>query len=501
MPRTPHAPTVAVVGAGLAGLAAACRLARAGCDVTVFEQQPFTGGKAASESFDGFRFDTGPSLVTMPEVFDDLFASCGERREDHIRFIPLSPICRYRFADGTVLDAFHLLDRFAAEVASKTRDTGHALRRFLAYTRRIRRVAAPLFLHRSLHEPSTYLSPRTWLSLLLLPAIDPLRTMDTAVRSFFRDPRMVQLFNRYATYNGSNPYRTPATLNIIPSVEYDGGGFAAEGGIQTIPAAITALARRQGVTFHLATPVSRILHDRNRVLGVRTPQGDHPADFVISNADVLSTYEDLLQDPQAPQARRYRRLEPSSSGLVFLWGVERTFPQLSTNNILFSPDYAAEFSDLFDRLSCPRDPTVYINITSKTTPADAPPGCENWFVLVNAPADHGQDWDTEVRRTRTAVLRRISSALRCDIEPLIRTERVITPPDIARRTGSRHGSLYGISSNTTFSAFLRHPNRSRRYDGLFLCGGSCHPGGGMPLALLSGAITADLVLRHLRNTP
>jgi phytoene dehydrogenase-like protein len=222
-----------------------------------------------------------------------------------------------------------------------------------------------------------------------------------------------------------------------------------------------------------------------------------PADVVVSNADVTPTYEHLLEDTAAPLYQRYQKLEPSSSGLVFYWGVRYRFPELGLHNIFFSEDYEAEFRQIFREGRCPDDPTIYINITSREgAPGDAPVDGDNWFVLVNAPWDQGQDWNAEADRTRQIVLDRLSRELGRDVEELIEVESRMLPPDIAARTDSHRGSLYGISSNTRLAAFLRHPNRSRRYRGLFFVGGSAHPGGGMPLVVLGGKITADLVRRH-----
>jgi phytoene desaturase len=332
--------------------------------------------------------------------------------------------------------------------------------------------------------------------LLNLGKIDAFRSMDAANRSFFRDPRIVQLFNRYATYNGSSPYEVPATLNIIPYVEYGMGGFAVADGIYKIPAALGTLAQELGVKLILETRVERILHRNRSVRGIRVAGEDLTYDIVVSNADVLRTYEDLLQDPEARLARRYKGLEPSSSGLVFFWGMNKRFAELGVNNIFFSNDYPREFRELFAERVCPRDPTVYVNITSKVTPRDAPEQGENWFVLINAPCEAGQDWPGEVAASRERILSRLQHALGRSVAGAISVEEVLSPQDIERNTGSRLGSLYGISSNTSMAAFLRHPNRSRRYRGLYFCGGSVHPGGGMPLAILSGKITSDLIRRH-----
>jgi phytoene desaturase len=487
---------VAVVGAGLAGLSCAARLARSGYRVEVFEQRQQVGGKAGTVSLGGFRFDTGPSLATMPHVFAQLFEEVGESLEGRLRFIRLEPICRYFFADGTRLAAFSDARAFGREIEANTTDSRERLERFLAHGRRIYGLTADLFLWHSLHEASAYLRLAALRSLLGLWRIDALRSMDAAHRSFFRDPRLVQLFNRYATYNGSSPFRAPATLDIIPYVEYALGGYAVDGGIFAIPEALAALARRQGAAIRLGARVERILTRDGRVSGIRVGGQDLAYDVVVANSDVLRTYVELLEDPQAPLARRYLRLEPSSSGLVFFWGIGRSRPELAVNNIFFSGDYAAEFRALFDERRCAEDPTVYVNITSKLTPADAPGGGENWFVLVNAPCDTGQDWQAAAAATRRRVLQRLGAALDGDLENEIQVERVMTPADIERETGSRLGSLYGISSNTRLAAFLRHRNRSLRPRGLYLCGGSVHPGGGMPLAVLSGKIAADLIRRH-----
>jgi phytoene desaturase len=464
--------------------------------VDLYEQRGQVGGKAGSLSEDGFRFDTGPSLLTMPHVFAQLFAEVGESLEDSLTFVPLAPICRYFFPDGTRLSAFSDVETFGREIEAATVDTRASLERYLAYGRRLYDLTADLFLWHSLHEASSYLRLPALRSIFGLWRIDAMRSMDAAHRAFFRDARMVQLFDRYATYNGSSPYRAPATLNIIPYVEYGMGGYAVEGGIYAIPAALEGLARRQGVQIHLGTRVERILVRNGRVAGIGAGGREQPYDLVVSNADVLRTYAELLQEPEAPLARRYLGLEPSSSGLVFFWGMKESYPELGVNNIFFSGDYPAEFRALFEEGRCPAEPTVYVNITSKVTPADAPAGGENWFVLVNAPCNSGQDWTAEAAAVRGRVLERLRRGLGRDVEAGIRVERVMSPADIERDTGSRLGSLYGISSNTRMAAFLRHRNRSLRPRGLYLCGGSVHPGGGMPLAVLSGKITADLMRRH-----
>jgi phytoene desaturase len=479
-------------------MAAAAHLAKAGFSVDLYERQPYAGGKAASLSLGAYRFDTGPSLFTMPWVFRDFFSALGERMEDRLRLIPLEPICNYFYPDGARLSSYADERRFGAELERATGATAAQLSRYLKKGRRIWNVAGELFLKHSLHEASTYLSPSGLWSILRLPAIDPLRSLHEANAAAFGDPRAVQLFDRYATYNGSDPYKTPATMRIVPHVEYQWGGWAVEGGIVSVPRAIEAAARDAGVRFHLSSEVEAIRTDMagTRAIGIRVGGEELAYELVVSNADVLSTYRRLLGQPDAPEARRYEALEPSSSGLVFLWGVKRGFKGLSSNNIFFSSDYRREFSRIFDQGLVPDDPTIYVNITGKTSPEDAPPGAENWFVLINVPRNAGQDWQALAAQAKARILSRLRAELGQDIAPLIEAERVISPADIERDTGSTYGSLYGIASNDRFSAFFRHANRSRRIRGLYFSGGSAHPGGGMPLALLSGTITAELARKH-----
>ena len=489
---------VAVVGAGLGGLSAAIHLRAAGWEVDVYEKQDGPGGKAYSNAVSGYRFDTGPSLFTMPEVFDALFAALGERRADHVAITKLDTICNYFWPDGTRFAARADHERMAEAMYRTFGEDAAHLHAYLAYVARIYEIAGPIFLEHSLHEWETLASPGFWSSLRRIFGIDPLRTMDQANRAFFTSPYLRQLFNRYATYNGSSPYKTPATLNIIQHVEYNGGAYAVDEGIYTVPSAVADLAARHGVTMRYGTVVERIVLDpaSRKVTGLGVDGETLPYDAVVSNADVLTTYSRLLGAEHAPAARRYRRLEPSSSGFVFYWGIDRTFPDLGLHNIFFSSDYPTEFADIFDRHIVPRDPTVYVNISSKVTAGDAPAEGENWFVLVNVPYHTGQDWATEGRFLRDRVLSAVEGALGAEVGPHIRVEDTLTPAEIEAKTDSTGGSLYGISSNSRRAAFSRHPNRSRRYPGLYFAGGSAHPGGGMPLAVLSGRLAAHVLHKN-----
>ncbi len=486
--------STAVIGGGLGGLSAAIRLAFQGRRVTLFEQADVCGGKAGLLVRDGFTFDTGPSLLTLPEVFDNLFASCGRDRRDYLSFIPLSPLTGYWFDDGTCF-ASDRVDAFTDTLTGNLEVSETQVRGFFDYARNIYETAGGIFLTNSLHEPATYRSRQVLASLLRIGRIDPFRTMEQGIRRFFTDPRAVQLFCRYATYNGSDPYQVPAALNNIAYVEHGLGGYAVDGGIYAVVNALVALAEELGVEIRTSSRVEEVKTSGGNISGVRAGGTSYQCDTVVSGIDVLQLY-DLLDDREAPQAARFRSLAPSTSGAVFYWGMDRQFSEMGVHSVFFSRDYKAEFSQLHGEFRLPEDPTVYVNITSKVNSEHAPPGGENWFVLINAPPDDGRDWEALLPDLRQRVIRRISKGLGTDISKHIKAEETLTPRQIAEGTGSFRGSLYGISSNSRAAAFLRHPNRSKRWKGLYLCGGSVHPGGGMPLALLSGKIAAELIRRY-----
>ncbi|PJJ52872.1 1-hydroxycarotenoid 3,4-desaturase CrtD [Hymenobacter chitinivorans] len=485
-------PAVAVIGAGIAGIAAALRLALKGHAVTVFEAQDTFGGKMYQ--FDlpgGYRFDAGPSLFTLPALVDELFRLAGRRPQDHFRYERLDPITQYFFADGTRLTAWADEEKFADEVEAKLGVPAAQVTQFLQRSGAAYQATESTFLHKSLHKLGTYLSKDVLGALAALPSLGLTGTMHQRHAKAFPDPRLVQLFDRFATYNGSDPYQAPATLSLIPHLEHGIGAFYPEGGIHSIARSLVELAEELGVEFRYQEPVEEILTAGGQVTGVRTARDIYDFGVVVSNMDVVPTYRRLL--PTQPAPERTLGQPRSSSALIFYWGVARRFPELDLHNIFFSQDYRREFQAIFEEKTVSDDPTVYVNITAKKTPTDAPAGHENWFVMVNVPHNQGQDWDALIQKTRRAVLAKVGRALGTELEPLLRAEQVWDPRGIEQRTSSFGGALYGSSSNNALAAFLRHPNFSGKLQGLYFCGGSVHPGGGIPLSLLSAKIVADLI--------
>lgn len=485
---------VVIVGAGIAGLACAGRLSAAGHDVSLIERSAHVGGKAAEASFDGYRFDLGPSLFTLPENLDAVFIAAGKDPRAYYDYVRLPICCIYHFSDGTQLRAHAEPARFAAEIEAVTGEPRQRVVEYLDQARRLYDATAPVFLERSLHRFATYTSRAALNALAGVPARALLTSMHSVNRRWFSDPRVVQLFDRYATYNGSDPHRATGVLTQIPHLEHNLGAYFPRGGMSVIPKALGQLAEDVGVRIELNTPAHRILHANGRVTGVQTNRGTLPADIVVSAGDVFATYRHLLPDVSAPAAALSQ--ERSSSAVIFYWGVRRTFPQLDVHNIFFSADYQREFRQIFDEKTIPDDPTIYVHVSSKVEPKDAPNGCENWFVMVHVPADEGQPWPELIDALRRRVIERLSTRLGTQLAELIVTESTLHPRLIEQRTSSHGGALYGASSNQRSSAFYRHANFSSAIRNLYFCGGSVHPGGGIPLCLNSATIVAREIARH-----
>jgi phytoene desaturase len=352
-----------------------------------------------------------------------------------------------------------------------------------------------LFLQHSLHRPTdfSWKEIRNALATVKFPFL--FHSLNHYNETRFVTPEASQLFNRYATYNGSNPYKAPAMLSLIPHLELNEGTFYPEGGMISITNALYKLAVKCGVKFYFDTAVNTIVHDKGKIRGVKAGDAFYPAPVVVSNQDVYFTYKYLLENES--RATRVLQQERSSSALIFYWGMGKAFPQLDLHNIFFSNDYKAEFEGIFNSNTISDDPTVYINITSKMEAEMAPEGKENWFVMVNVPANRGQNWDELTSIVRKKVIEKLSRVLDCDVAALIETEATLDPVTIESKTMSYMGSLYGTSSNSKMAAFLRHPNFSKAYIGLYFAGGSVHPGGGIPLCLRSAAITADIIKKEI----
>jgi len=480
-----------VIGAGIGGLATAIRLAKKGYAVEVFEANDYVGGKLSTFTLGDYRFDAGPSLFTMPQFVDDLFALCGENPTDFFQYNRKEVACHYFWEDGKRLTAYGDTERFVKEVEAELAVPAATLKRYLTRAKKKFDRTRSLFLESSLHKWQTYLRKETLIGIANYFSFEIDTSLNDVNTRQLKEPHLVQFYNRFATYNGSNPYKTPGMMTLVQHLEQHYGTYIPKKGMGEISASLYALAKRMGVGFHLSSPVSEILVENKKAVGVCVKEAKHLADLVVSNMDVVPTYRKLL--PNQTQPEKVLSQERSSSAVIFYWGVGKSFSQLDLHNIFFSDDYAAEFAAIFNTKTLYHDPTIYVNITSKDVPSDAPEGKENWFLMINAPHDTGQDWKAIAEQLREWVIAKLNRNLETDIAPLIEEEWVMTPDIIAQRTQSYLGALYGASSNDKMAAFLRHPNFSREISNMYFCGGSVHPGGGIPLCLLSAKIVSDLI--------
>lgn len=482
---------IIVIGAGIAGLASAIRLRARGHDVTVVEANSYPGGKLTSLEVKGYRFDAGPSLFTMPELVTELFAHAGVEVHGNFAYERKEIACHYFYPDGTFLRAYSDPKALAAEVERVFSVPGARVSAYLEQSARTYECAGRLFLERPLNAWSTWASPLALKAFARLPQFELLSTLHESNLRRLEEPRLVQYFDRMATYNGSSPYRAPAILSMIPHLEHNVGTFLPVGGMISITNSLFALAKRIGVHFEFGCRAKRIALRRGRVVGVEMPDGTSECELVVCNMDVVAAYRQLLPEVAAPKTLLSQ--ERSSSALIFYWGMRKRFPKMELHNVFFAADYQEEFAAIFERGEIADDPTVYVAITAKDVPTDAPSGCENWFVMVNAPANTGQDWSATVARVRRTVIAKLEQRLGESIADAIEIEELLDPPSIEQRTSSFQGALYGASSNSKWSAFMRHPNEATRVAGLYFCGGSVHPGGGVPLCLQSARIVSEQI--------
>jgi phytoene desaturase len=482
-----------VIGSGVAGLAVSIRLACQGFSVTVFESNSFPGGKLSEIRLGAYRFDAGPSLFTMPHLVEELFWLAGKPSKD-FRYKKLEEVCRYFYPDKTRFtvpaDGAKRIDVLANALGENPK----TLESYLDRSKLKYNTIGSLFVERSLREVSTFFNRKAFQAYLNLPKLGLFESLASYNETVFRNPKTRQLFNRYATYNGSDPYQTPAVMSMIPHLEFGIGAFFPEDGMHQITQSLYELAREKGVEFRFDSPVSSIEIKDKKATGIYSEGSFIPAEVVISAIDVNQTYARLLPVRRKP----FKVLPKSTSAIIWYWGISRKTPETGLHNIFFSTDYKKEFEALFKTKTMPSDPTIYLNISSKERPADAPEHGENWFVMVNAPANEGQNWDQLIAEIRIKVMARLKQELGFDPEMYLKEETVLDPRSLESRTGALGGSLYGSNSNDRFAAFLRHTNHSSDYSNLYFCGGTVHPGGGIPLALQSAAMVSELVGRGLK---
>lgn len=485
-----------VIGAGLGGLTTAALLAARGVHTTLLEKNDRSGGKMQEYRWNGYRFDTGPSLLTMPFLLEKVFTQCDESIQDYLTFTDLSPLCRYFFDDGVVFNNYSDREKSMEEIKVFAPKDVIAYDRFLTYSEKLYKRTSNAFLFNPLYSISDFIS----LNFLNLLRIDAFKTVSSKVDQSFSSEYLRTFFKRFTTYNGSSPFLAPATLNVIPHVELNQGGYYVEGGLYQLANSLERLALKKGVEIQFNSKVKSIQTQGKTVTGVTLDNGSQVAcDLLISNSDASVTLLNLLPEGSvSPELiEKQKKTEPSCSGFVLLLCSDKKWPQLAHHNIFFSPDYKREFQQIFEEKVMPDQPTIYIANTSHTNPEHAPPGSSNLFVLINAPyLDSNQNWDTIKQYYSSSVIRQLEKRGLKGLSDSIERLEIITPLDFLSRYHSNRGSIYGTSSNSRSAAFVRPRNKVRSLKNLYLVGGSTHPGGGIPLVIQSAFNALSLINRY-----
>lgn len=487
-------PKAIIIGAGIAGLATSLRLIKQGYEVEIFEKNNYTGGKIHAFKNKKYRFDFGPSLLTFPHLITELFELHHKNAETYFSYKKQPETCRYFWEDGLEFIASANPEDFIQNAAKTFNENKKTISKYLNNTKEKYDLTADLFLKNSLHQPKNFLNKKALKAVLQIQKLDISKSLHKHNTSTFRNSKLIQLFDRYATYNGSSPYKTPGIMSMIPYLEIYDGVYLPTKGMHDISQSLAKLAEDVGVKIHLNQAVNEVVFENNCVKGIQTNSKFHKADVVVSNMDIYQSYHTILKKLKKPKLKL--KQEKSSSAFIFYWGINKKFEKLGLHNILFTEDYKKEFHHIFNLKKYYQDPTVYINITSKLIPTDAPKNSENWFVMINAPAQTKQMSSEEIQKIKKQIISKINRVLKVNIENYIETENYISPHDIEKQSASSSGSLYGMASHGMFSSFLRHANFSSQIKNLYFCGGSVHPGGGIPLCLMSAQIVADLIQKN-----
>lgn len=482
-----------VVGAGVGGLAAAARLAHQGFDVRLFEKTQGPGGRCNQMKVDGFTWDLGPTIVLMPEVFEETFTSLGRRMEDYLTLHRCDPNYRIHYRDGSAITFTSELCAMGRELERVEPGSFQRYLSFLALGRTQYRTGLDHLVGRNYEGLSDYFVPSVFKRILEVRAH---RRMYSEVGRFFKDERLRAGMTFQSMYLGVSPYAAPGVFALLPFTELGVGVWFPQGGLYAIPLALEKVAREEGVRLHYNTPVKRILTEGKRTTGVELEDGEVVrADVVVCNADLPYAYEKLL-DKSVTRLKRADKLRYTSSGYMLYLGMRRRYDEFLHHNVYFGNDYKGSFDDIFERFRVPEDPSFYVNAPAHTDPSLAPPGKDALYVLVPVPHQHeGLDWKVEGPRVRAKVFKRLAELGHTELERDIEVERVITPDDWASAFNLARGSAFGLAQNFFQIGPFRPSNQDPRVKNLFFVGASTQPGTGLPTVLISARLAVERILK------
>jgi diapolycopene oxygenase len=494
---------IGIIGSGLGGLASACVLAARGYAVTVFEKSPWLGGKAAVLEEAGFRFDMGPTILTIPSVLRRIFAEAGRKLEDYLNLIRLDPQWRCFFTDGHALDLVENVEQMAKSLDSFAPNAAEGYRKFHAFSERLHQVSNRHFFWKSIGGIRDMIDWRAGFSMQLMGDVLSMRmgrSVAGTVRKFVPDARVAQMLDHFTQYVGSCPESSPAVLCGIAHMQTTEGVWYPRGGTRAVPNALVRLGGELGVEYRTSCGIKRVLTDNGkRVCGIETDTGEViELAAVVSNADSARTHRELLAETAPKAAKRFesrRGYEPACSGVVLYLGLNKAYDHLLHHDFVFSADPHEEFDYIYRKGEPAPDPTCYLASTARTEPETAPEGGDALYVLVHTPylRPH-HDWKTMLPAYRKVIINKLKTTGQMpDIESRIMYESALTPQDIHDRYRVLNGAIYGLASHGKWNGAFKPANRSPDVKGLYLAGGAAHPGPGMPMVLMSGWIAADVL--------
>jgi diapolycopene oxygenase len=489
---------VIVIGAGLGGISAAISLAQKGYEVSIHERNDRIGGKLNFVKSHGYTFDLGPSILTLPHLFERLFERSGKRMSDYFTILPLRPHWRNFFEDGKVIDLHPDPEIMAAE-ARKAGEDPAAVQRFLAYSAQLYDLVNEGYFEQGLDTAADF---RSFYGLGKFLKFDLFRSMHGGVARFLKTRHMRDIFDYFIKYVGSSALHAPAFMNCMPTIQFRYDLWYVDGGLYHIARGLGKLMDELGIRVFTESEVSSVTREDGRVTGITAGGVFHPADFVVSNMEVIPAYASLLEEDEA-FLRTLEKYEPSCSGLVLELGLDRQYPQLAHHNFFYSADQKRHFRTVFRKHQLPPDPTIYLVAASRTDPTVAPPGCDCLKILPHIP--YINDRNPLSRDDYMAFKERVIDKLErmglTDLRRHVVYEHCWTPDDIRDRYRSNKGSIYGVVSDRLRNLAFKAPKQSVKYPNLFFVGGSVNPGGGMPMVVLCGQKVAEKLADWDRRGP
>ncbi len=490
---------IVIVGAGLGGISAAISLRSEGYDVEIVEKNERIGGKLNLREMEGFSFDLGPSIFTLPQIFRDLFAKVGKNMDDYLELQSVSPHWRNFFEDGKTIDLYQEPELMRKEFDKLDGDPSKNWKEFqdfLSYARGQYHAVERGYFAEGLDN--TWEMIRFYGFFGLGKSMDWKNTMAGSIRKRLSDEHLRRIFEYFIKYVGSSALDAPGYMNMMPIIQFDHGLWYVKDGMYNLAKGLDRLLQDIGIPVRLNTSVEKITREGNRVTGIQLEGGERiAADYVICNMEVIPAYKHLL-DESPGFLKKLRRFKPACSGLVIHLGTDRVYPQLAHHNFFFSKDQRKHFDTVFQKGELPEDPTIYLVAPTRTDPSKAPEGCDNIKILPHIPPINPDSPATheDYMKLKERVLEKLERMGLTDLRKHTVVEDTLTPVDIERMYRSNQGSIYGVVSDWKTNRAFKAPKQSKKYQNLFFTGGSVNPGGGMPMAVLCGQKVCDRLVKH-----